>query len=36
MADNDGFLDNIEGSEDIEESTAQETDIESRELSNKE
>jgi len=35
MADNDGFLDNIEGSEDIEESTAQETDIESRELSNK-
>jgi hypothetical protein len=35
MADNDDFLDNIEGSEDTEESTDQEIDIESREISSK-
>jgi hypothetical protein len=35
MADNDNFLDNIEGSEDTEESTTQETDIEPREVSSK-
>ena len=35
MADNDDFLDNIEGSEDTEESNDQEIGIESREVSSK-
>lgn len=35
MANNDNFLDNIEDSEQSGESIAQETDIESRELANK-